>query len=53
MTRDEKIDEILARIDREAADGWSSNWADTEETRTALIVTMADGSKRRFTIPTA
>jgi hypothetical protein len=53
MTRQAKIDAILARLDDEAAQGWSSNWSDYEETRTALIVTLADGTKRRFTIPAA
>jgi len=53
MDRQEKIAAILDDIDRQAAAGWSSNWADTEETRTALIVTFADGTKRRYTIPTA
>ena len=51
MTRDERIDQILAKIDADAAAGWSSNWADTEETRTALIVTFADGTTRRYNLP--
>lgn len=53
MTRDKKIDAILADIDEQAAMGYCSNWADTEETRTALIVTFADGTKRRYNLPPA
>jgi hypothetical protein len=51
MTREEKIDSILEDIDRQAAQGWSSNWAEVDETRTALIVTFADGTKRRYSLP--
>jgi hypothetical protein len=51
--RETRIEEILARLDEDAANGYSSNWAEIEELRTTLIVTMADGGKRRFTIPAA
>jgi len=51
MTRDVRIDEILAKIDADAAAGWCSNWADYEETRTALIVTFADATTRRYPLP--
>jgi hypothetical protein len=51
--RQERIDTILARIDADAANGSSSNWAEVEELRTTLIVTLADGGKRRFPIPAA
>jgi hypothetical protein len=51
MNRAEKIDSILEDLDRQAAAGWSSNWAECDETPTALIVKMADGTVRRFTIP--
>jgi hypothetical protein len=36
MTREAKINQILASIDREAADGWCSNWAEVDETPTRL-----------------
>jgi hypothetical protein len=51
MNRAEKIDSILEDLDSQAAQGWSSNWAEYDETPTALIVTMADGSRRRFNLP--
>lgn len=51
--REAKIEEILAAIDADAAAGWMSNWADVEETRTALIVTLADGTTLRYSIPIA
>ena len=51
MTREAKIDQILANIDREAEEGWCSNWAEVEETPTRLIVTLADNTVRRYTIP--
>jgi len=53
MNREARIDQILARIDADAAAGWGSNWAELDETRTALIVTFADGTKRRYSIPVA
>jgi hypothetical protein len=51
--RQRRIDEILAAIDAEADAGWSSNWAEIDERRTALVVTLADGSKRRYALPPA
>jgi hypothetical protein len=51
--RNAKIDSILASIDREADAGHCSNWASIDETRTSLIVTLADGTTRRYTIPVA
>lgn len=51
--RQQHIDDILARIDHQAEQGYCSNWADTEETPTALIVTFADQSTRRYQIPRA
>lgn len=53
MNRADKIEKILNDIDADAAAGWCSNWADVEETRTALIVTFADGTTKRYSIPTA
>ena len=53
MNRTEKIDSILASIDSDAAAGWCSNWAEVDETRHALIVTLADGTIRRYRIPQA
>ena len=52
-TRQTKIDQILAAIDSDAAAGWCSNWAEVEETRTGLIVTLADGTVRRYRLPAA
>lgn len=49
--RNTRIDAILAKIDHEAEQGWCSHWADTEETNTALVVTFADGTTRRYSIP--
>jgi hypothetical protein len=49
--REARIHAILTRIDAEAEAGYCSNWAETDETRTALIVTLADGTVRRYQIP--
>lgn len=51
ITREARIDEILAAIDADAAAGWCSNWADVRETRASLIVTLGDGTKRTYRIP--
>jgi len=49
--REAAIADILASIDADALAGWCSNWAATEETPTALIVTFADGKKQRYPLP--
>jgi transcriptional regulatory protein LevR len=51
MNREAKIDQILAKIDADAEAGWCSNWAETNEGRTVLTVTFADGTSKSYRIP--